>query len=194
MYSIYTYIRLIFMVNVDKYTIHGWYGIYTCDLWMSAIFWAEKPSKTRPFPIKTTDIWVPGMYLPASFHVGKYRIPSSGWVWMNMIHMMVFRGGLLLAWMCFRFFSQSMVVSGSPKRWDRWHSPSPIGRKNATYVPLIVLAEPGGRYMLPIPPFRGTRNNNHWVSHEFSTGLAIYSPKSWHGWLENPSWMSRCIS
>ena len=27
MYGIYTYIWLIFMVNVAKYTIHGWYGI-----------------------------------------------------------------------------------------------------------------------------------------------------------------------
>ena len=26
MYSIFTYIWLIFMVNVGKYTIHGWYG------------------------------------------------------------------------------------------------------------------------------------------------------------------------
>jgi len=28
MYSIFTYIWLIFMVNVGKYTIHGWYGQY----------------------------------------------------------------------------------------------------------------------------------------------------------------------
>ncbi len=26
MYGIFTYIWLIFMVNVDEYTIHGWYG------------------------------------------------------------------------------------------------------------------------------------------------------------------------
>ena len=26
MYGIFTYIWLIFMVNVSKYTIHGWYG------------------------------------------------------------------------------------------------------------------------------------------------------------------------
>ena len=36
MYSIFTYISLIFMVNVGKYTIHGSYGfmnrISTCDL------------------------------------------------------------------------------------------------------------------------------------------------------------------
>ena len=33
----------------------------------------------------------------------------------------------------------------------------PIGSKKTTYIPLIVLAEPGGvSYMLPIPPFRGT--------------------------------------
>ena len=29
----------------------------------------------------------------------------------------------------------------------------PIGRKNTTYIPLIVLAEPGGWKKLPIPPF-----------------------------------------
>ena len=27
MYGIFTYIWLIFMVNVGKYTIHGWYGM-----------------------------------------------------------------------------------------------------------------------------------------------------------------------
>ena len=27
MYGIFTYIWLIFMVNVGKYTIHGWYGV-----------------------------------------------------------------------------------------------------------------------------------------------------------------------
>ncbi len=53
-----------------------------------------------------------------------------------------------------------MVVSGSPQRWDRWHSPSP----NWQYIPLIYhlyIANWGG-YMQPIPPFRGTRNN-HWI-------------------------------
>ena len=30
----------------------------------------------------------------------------------------------------------------------------PIGRKNATYIPLIVLAFVWGSKMLPIPPFR----------------------------------------
>ena len=40
-----------------------------------------------------------------------------------------------------------MVVSGSPKRWDRWHSPSPNWQVcHTTYIPLIVLAEPGGLY------------------------------------------------
>ena len=28
MYGIFTYVWLIFMVNVGKYTIHGWYGLY----------------------------------------------------------------------------------------------------------------------------------------------------------------------
>ena len=30
MYGIFTYIWLIFMVNVGKYTIHGWYGYSWC--------------------------------------------------------------------------------------------------------------------------------------------------------------------
>ena len=30
--------------------------------------------------------------------------------------------------------------SGSPKRWDRWHSPSPNWQEKNTYIPLIVLA------------------------------------------------------
>ena len=38
----------------------------------------------------------------------------------------------------------------------------PIGRKYTTYIPLIVLAFFWGWNMLPIPPFRGTRNN-HWI-------------------------------
>ena len=28
MYGIFTYILVIFMVNVGKYTIHGYYGVY----------------------------------------------------------------------------------------------------------------------------------------------------------------------
>ena len=39
-----------------------------------------------------------------------------------------------------------------------------IGRKNTTYIPLIVLAEPGGWYICyrSHPPFRGSSINNHW--------------------------------
>ena len=59
----------------------------------------------------------------------------------------------------------SMVVSGSPKRWDRWQHivHSKIGRKYTTYIPLkFTTYSPCllGGYMLPIPPFRGTRNNH----------------------------------
>ena len=35
MYGIYTYIRLMFMVNVGKYTIHGWYGFVFYSLNLS---------------------------------------------------------------------------------------------------------------------------------------------------------------
>ena len=48
----------------------------------------------------------------------------------------------------------SMVVSGSPKRWDWWHSPSP----NWQYIPLIVLASWG--VICYLPPFRGTKNHD----------------------------------
>ena len=59
----------------------------------------------------------------------------------------------------------SMVVSGSPKRWDRWHSPSP----NWQYIPLIYhLYIAFWGVICYLPPFRGTRNN-HWV-------IASYPP------------------
>ena len=32
MYGIFTYIWLIFMVNVGKYTIYGWYGLWPINL------------------------------------------------------------------------------------------------------------------------------------------------------------------
>ncbi len=41
----------------------------------------------------------------------------------------------------------SMVVSGSPKRWDRWHI-IPQLASNTTYSPCLL-----GGYMLPIPPY-----------------------------------------
>ena len=45
-----------------------------------------RPFKTRPFPIKTRVIWVPGMFwhifaLPCFM----YRVPLSGCVWMNVM-------------------------------------------------------------------------------------------------------------
>ncbi len=33
--------------------------VYTWNLWTSSILWFE-PSKRRPFPFKTKDVWVPG--------------------------------------------------------------------------------------------------------------------------------------
>ena len=55
-------------------------------------------------------------------------------------------------------YLHSMVVSGSPKRWDRWHSPSP----NCQYIPLIYhLYIAFWGVICYLPPFRGTRNN-HW--------------------------------
>ena len=36
-----------------------------------------------------------------------------------------------------------MVVSGSPKGWDRWHSPSPNSHLYTTYIPCLL-----GGYML----------------------------------------------
>ena len=51
-----------------------------------------------------------------------------------------------------------MVVSGSPKRWDRWHSPSP----NWQNIPLIYhLYIAFWEVICYLPPFMGTWNN-HW--------------------------------
>ena len=50
-----------------------------------------------------------------------------------------------------------MVVSGSPKRWDWWHSPIPqLAGKIPLYIPLIVLAEPGG-LCATVPSFWGNQ-------------------------------------
>ena len=55
----------------------------------------------------------------------------------------------------------SMVVSGSPKRWDWWHSPSPNWLEKyhlyTTYSPCLL----GGEKCY-LPPCRGTRKN-HWI-------------------------------
>ena len=40
MYGIFIYIWLIFMVNVGKYTIHGWYGI--CEVWLVGSYHVAK--------------------------------------------------------------------------------------------------------------------------------------------------------
>ncbi len=51
----------------------------------------------------------------------------------------------------------------------------PIGRKNATYIPLIVLAFWG--VICYLPPFRGTRNN-HWLAGGFWVMLvSLLQPK-----------------
>ena len=41
MYGIFTYIWLIFMVSVGKYTIHGWYGIW----WVKPLGFADNNMK-----------------------------------------------------------------------------------------------------------------------------------------------------
>ena len=57
--------------------------------------------------------------------------------------------------------------NGSPKRWDRWHSPSPNWQVcHTTYIHLylIVLAEPGG-FQVPtdLTELRGTISTSHWI-------------------------------
>ena len=53
----------------------------------------------------------------------------------------------------------SMVVSGSPKRWDRWHSPSPNWQEKyhlyTPYSPCLRLGVKNATYIY-LPPFRGT--------------------------------------
>ena len=51
-------------------------------------------------------------------------------------------------------------------------------------MPLIVLAEPGGWKMLPIPPFSGTRNN-HWQNVRFRVGT-LRSPTTLDPPLQSP--------
>ncbi len=50
----------------------------------------------------------------------------------------------------------------------------PIGRKNATYIPLIVLSFWG--VICYLPPFTGTRNN-HWIRIPWSMGSLWYQSK-----------------
>ena len=56
----------------------------------------------------------------------------------------------------------SMVVSGSPKRWDRWHSPSPNWQEKyhlyTTYSP----CRTWGVKNATDPTFEGNHFNNHW--------------------------------
>ena len=58
MYGIFTYIWLIFMVNVGKYTLHGWYGI--CEAWLVGSYHVAKVIHLwrSPFPtisLRVTD-------------------------------------------------------------------------------------------------------------------------------------------
>ena len=50
-----------------------------------------------------------------------------------------------------------------------WTPPRMVWKYHLYYIPVIVLADPGG-YMLPIPPFTGSKNN-HW-----SVGFQDSSP------------------
>ena len=72
----------------------------------------------------------------------------------------------------FGFFQWLFLV---PKKGGRWHSPSPVfGRKNTTYIPLIVLAEPGGPHMLHIPTeLRGN---------DLRCFFLWFVVKQWSGW------------
>ena len=88
--------------------------------------------------------------------------------------------------------------NGSPKRWDRWHSPSPNWQEKyhlyTTYSPCLL-----GGYMLPIPPFTGTRNN-HWrfslisklrsfpldvLAHHFRQSVVAWLGLDLDGWLDD---------
>ena len=48
MYGIFTYIQLIFMVHVGKYTIHGWYGYSFCSPFIASLHtWANGTSSEK---------------------------------------------------------------------------------------------------------------------------------------------------
>ena len=54
MYGIFTYIWLMFMVNVGKYTIHGWYGYENYTIHLS-------------FPVQSCEILRPPNTSPEAF-------------------------------------------------------------------------------------------------------------------------------
>ena len=95
-----------------------------------------------------------------------------------------FDAAIVIAWGYTGY--KSMVVFGSPKRWDRYHSPSPHWQEKChlytTYSPCLL----GG--LCYLPPFRGTRNN-HWYcvdctfhGNELSKGWKNEFLKKHHRW------------
>ena len=62
---------------------------------------------------------------------------------------------------------------GSPKRWDRWHSPSPNWQEKYHLYTTYILPSVG--IICYLPPFRGTRNN-HWSGIFFSWDVLERNP------------------
>ncbi len=89
-------------------------------------------------------------------------------------------------------FLRSMVVSGSPKRWDRWHSPSPNWQEQYhLYTTEKVLAFWG--VICYLPPFRGTRNN-YWLDPVLKECITTIFPiKKGDSLTEFDTWNMVCL-
>ena len=92
MYGIFTYIWLIFMVNVGKYTIHGWYDHMMIAFWRCEFvefyrtgfkenfayrtrWWLVRNPANSPVEVGTV------VYLPLFAKVLYTILPNGGWPW-----------------------------------------------------------------------------------------------------------------
>ena len=92
---------------------------------------------------------------------------------------------------CVKGSYKSMVVdAGSPKRWDRWHSPSSNWQEKyhlyTTYSPCLRL---GVKYATYLPPFRGTISTTIKQTRPFAKPelTSESSPSLCHGNLRVPT-------
>ena len=147
-------IWLILMVNVVKYNIHGSYGFETLYTPLKMNGWKHN---LHPF-LKRKIIWTKHLH-DFGFQIlifrGKLTQKKHRKIWKNREvspTVFLFAGSFQArfqvsneqhsdcpwnpGWFIGVRILISMVVFGSRKRWDRWHSPSP----NWQYIPLIFLA------------------------------------------------------
>ncbi len=79
MYGIFTYIWLIFMVNVAKYTIHGFYGVWVKFKKCTSSL-RDELGWTRKYLRHAMDIMISSSYrIGHSFLMEHVTYPSMGW-------------------------------------------------------------------------------------------------------------------